>query len=178
MNNRNLDEQDATSFKIRKEALDDGVAHHDNDKDDHDRAGDTTDTTEDAGGCYRPNINFLQRSDDICGEYIKSFAISCDPSGQAGLQGNREFIKLHWHQCKTAHGHKSLDGIEGGVFHICSAGLTLDSHFEYSDNQTDAIQCPAQIRKEENDGLHPLHIKEFHAHVSHSCKEIAKKPTS
>lgn len=64
--------------------MDDGVAHHDNDKDDHDRAGDTTDTTEDAGGCYRPNINFLQRSDDICGEYIKSFAISCDPSGQAG----------------------------------------------------------------------------------------------
>ncbi|CAN4028791.1 UPF0291 protein SAMEA3545305_01382, partial [Dysosmobacter welbionis] len=70
-----------------------------------------------------------------------------------------------------AHSHKSLDGIEGSVFHICSAGLTLDSHFEYSDNQTDAIQCPAQIRKEENDGLHPLHIKEFHAHVSHSCKE-------
>ena len=53
--------------------------------------------------------------------------------------------------------------------------MALDPHFEYGDYQTDSVQCPAQIRKEENDGLHPRHIKEFHAHVAHRRKEVAKE---
>ena len=39
------------------------------------------------------------------------------------LQGDREFIKLHWHQRKTAHSQEPLDGIEGGILDIRSSGL-------------------------------------------------------
>ena len=167
--------KDSSALEVGEKALDDGVPHHDDNKNDHDGAGDAADPAEYAGGGRGPDIHALQGVDDISGKGIKTLAIPGNSRGQAGLQRDGEFIKFHRHQGKAPHGHKALDGADSRVLDAGPSGLVFDSDLEHGHHQPDDIQRPGQIRKKENNGLYPAHLEELDAHVPHLGKKVAKE---
>ena len=96
-----------------------------------------------------------------------------DAGGQRPLEGNRQGIEPHGYNGEQAHRHKTLDDIEGCLFDIAASVGVFDRALKGADDQADGEKCPAQLTEKLNNGLHPLHLEQFHSHATHHGEEAA-----
>lgn len=76
---------------------------------------------------------------------------------------------------KQAYRHKALDGIEGNLFDISSAGGVFNAAFKAGHHQAGAVERPGQIGEKQYNALHPAHLEQLDAHVPHFGKEVPEE---
>lgn len=129
-----------------------------------------------AAGCHAcQRINTAERVNDFDCCLANGGPIPGNAGGETGLQGDGKLIEPNRHHGKQAYRHKALDCIEGDLFDIPSAGGILDAAFKAGYYQTGTIERPGQIGEKQHNALHPAHLEQLDAHVTHLGKEVPEE---
>ena len=173
---RYLDEQDAAPFQVGEKHFDDGVAHHNDHKQQHDGVGDGAESAEHAGAHGGAEIGRgAEAADDLVRHLPKALTVAGDARREAALEIDRQFEELHWHDGEQRHRHETLEGVESRVLHAAPAVLVFDAGLKGRHHQPSGVERPCQIGKKQDDGLYPIHGEQLHAHVAHLREKFGEK---
>ena len=170
-----LNEQNAASLEVGKKHFQHCISHQNHAEQDHDGAGDDIQTEMGAVHRVRERLDLAELCDDVLAHLSDASAIAGESRGKGPLQRHGQCVQPNGNHREEAHRQETLDNVEGALLQIASACGVFNAALKGADYYAHSKERPAQTGEEQHDGVYPVQLKQFHAHVAHEGEEVAEK---